>query len=406
MHSKAMEDLRSAVDALAGVEVAALDAGTLGTELVELRVQMDRLEAHWLARLLSFDDRCGAMGDGAATTASWLRRDCRLAPGAARERVTIARRLRDLPATATALAEGAISYRHAALIANATADLPEAANDSASTESILLEASRGCDPATLRRVTTHLSYVLDPDGSRRRDAHSLDRGTLFVSPVLNRFAVNGDLNGEDGATVLAALAPLAAPVPGDQRTAAERRADALVELARRALDGGELPETGGVRPHVTVTVDLPTLIGDPGSAQLAWAGPVSGETARRLACDAGVTRVITAGPSELLDVGRATRVVPAAIRRALVIRDRGCRFPGCDRPPEWTDAHHLRHWADGGPTCLANLILLCRFHHRLLHEGGWQLTGDLCREVVAVRPDGTEIRPPPEPWLSSLAATG
>ncbi len=405
MHSKAMEDLRSAVDALAAIDVAALDAGTLSVELVELRVQIDRLEAQWLARLAAFDDDCGPIVDGAATTAAWLRRDCRLAPGAARERVTVARRLRELPATANSLAEGAISYRHAALIANATVDLPEAANDSASTESILLEASRGCDPATLRRVTTHLSYVLDPDGTRRREAAS-DRGTLFVSPVLNRFAVNGDLTGEGGATVLAALAPLSAPIPGDQRTPAERRADALVELARRALDGGRLPAAGGVRPHVTVTVDLPTLTGTPGSAKLAWAGPVSGETARRLACDADVARVITAGPSEVLDVGRATRVVPAAIRRALMIRDRGCRFPGCDRPPEWTDAHHLRHWADGGPTCLANLILLCRFHHRLLHEGSWRLIGDLGGEVVAIRPDGTEIRPPPDPWLSSLAATG
>ncbi len=107
-----MEDLRSAVDALAGVEVAALDAGTLGTELVELRVQIDRLEAQWLARLAAFDDDCGPMVDGAATTAAWLRRDCRLAPGAARERVTVARRLRELPATANSLAEGAISYRH------------------------------------------------------------------------------------------------------------------------------------------------------------------------------------------------------------------------------------------------------------------------------------------------------
>lgn len=142
-------------------------------------------------------------------------------------------------------------------------------NHSASTESILLEASRGCDPATLRRVATHLSYVLDPDGTRRREAGSFDRGTLFVSPVLDRFAVNGDLDGEDGVTVLAALAPLSAPIAGDQRTPAERRADARVELARRALDGGGLPETGGVRPHVTVTVDLPTLTGAPGSAKLA-----------------------------------------------------------------------------------------------------------------------------------------
>lgn len=165
------------------------------------------------------------------------------------------------------------------------------------------------------------------------------------------------------------------PSPDDERTAGQRRADALVELARRALDGGRLPEVGGERPHIAVTIDLATLEAraPAAAADVDWAGPVPGETARRLACDAGVTRIITDGPSEILDVGRRTRTVPPALRKAVVLRDGGCAYAGCDRPPPWCDVHHIEHWADGGSTSLANLTLLCRHHHRLLHEGRWRL---------------------------------
>jgi len=124
----------------------------------------------------------------------------------------------------------------------------------------------------------------------------------------------------------------------------------------------------------------------PRAAETGWAGPITGEAARRIACDAGITRVITDGPSQPLDVGRRTRTIPPAIRTALVVRDRGCVFPGCDRPPPWTDAHHLVHWADGGPTNLDNLALLCRTHHRTVHERRWQLTRN---------PDGSWTATPP-----------
>ena len=125
----------------------------------------------------------------------------------------------------------------------------------------------------------------------------------------------------------------------------------------------------GERPHVVVTVDLESLEGKPGQrSELEDTGPITPETARRLACDAGVSRVIMRGASEPLDVGRKTPVVPSGMRRALVVRDRGCRFPGCGRPHAWCDAHHVEHWADGGETSLENLVLLCRPHHRAVHE--------------------------------------
>ena len=122
-----------------------------------------------------------------------------------------------------------------------------------------------------------------------------------------------------------------------------------------------------------------------GAAELDFTGPIPAARARQLACDAGISRIITAGASQPLDVGRRTRTVPAQLRRALAARDRGCRFPGCDRPVAWCDAHHLRHWADGGPTVPANLVLLCRLHHTMIHQG-WELT---------CHPDGTTTATPP-----------
>jgi hypothetical protein len=132
-----------------------------------------------------------------------------------------------------------------------------------------------------------------------------------------------------------------------------------------------------------------------GRARLEDAGTISAETARRLACDATVTRVVTAARSVPLEVGRATKVVSPALRRALAIRDGGCAFPGCERPPGWCDAHHVRHWADGGETGLSNLVLLCRPHHRVIHRGfGVAIVDGLS---VFRRPDGTPLadRSPP-----------
>jgi hypothetical protein len=120
---------------------------------------------------------------------------------------------------------------------------------------------------------------------------------------------------------------------------------------------------------VVVTVDLRSLQGKLGRrSELEDTGPITPETARRLACDAGVCRVLMRGSSEPLDVGRTTPLVPSGMRRALVLRDGGCRFPGCGRPQAWSDGHHVTHWADGGPTTLGNLVLLCRPHHRAVHE--------------------------------------
>ncbi len=159
----------------------------------------------------------------------------------------------------------------------------------------------------------------------------------------------------------------------------------------------------GERPHVAVMLGLDDLKGlqDRGlqgaSGEWEHTGPLAPAAARRLACDAAITRVVMAGRSEPLDVGRRTSVVPPAIRRAVICRDRGCRFPGCGRPQSWCDAHHAVHWADGGPTSLANLVLLCRRHHRMVHERGGFTLRMIDHRPVFRRPDGSvlEDRAPP-----------
>jgi hypothetical protein len=173
-----------------------------------------------------------------------------------------------------------------------------------------------------------------------------------------------------------------------------------VEIARQWLERQDRSVVGGERPHVTVIVDVDNLRDDTGNtSEMERVGPVSPETARRIACDASIRRVVMAGASEVLDVGRRTPVWPAAIRQAVVMRDGHCQFPaGCDRPPPWCDVHHVEHWTQGGRTSKENGILLCRRHHGLIHppSGRFRLQLEEGRPVFR-RPDGSvlEDRAPP-----------
>jgi hypothetical protein len=192
----------------------------------------------------------------------------------------------------------------------------------------------------------------------------------------------------------AALDPLAAPRPTaadgpDLRPAGRRRAEALVDVCRAALAAGGLPDSGGDRPQLMVTVPLTTLSAGAGAATLEDGTPISAAAARRLACDAQVIPAVLGSRGEPLDVGRRRRLFTGALRRALVLRDRGCAFPGCDRPSRWCEAHHIVPWARGGATALHNGVLLCGHHHRLVEAGDWEIT----RAADGI----PEFRPPP--WI-------
>jgi hypothetical protein len=267
--------------------------------VMRLRGLMDRLEGQWLADLATVDARGAAgaeQGLQAPSTASWLRHRLRMSAGAASSLVRTARALYRGPLTGTgqALADGELSPAHAQVLAAGTHDLP--AHRAVEAEPVLLDAARLLDPPRLRQAITHLRRVADPEGAEGRAEQQHQQRGLWVSPTWEGMvAVNGLLDPEAGQMLLAALEPLARPTNAadDPRSGGQRRADALAELARRTLEGGQLPQTGGVRPQLLVTVDLDSLLGPGGlGGEAGGTWPLDPETCRRLACDGAVTRVL------------------------------------------------------------------------------------------------------------------
>jgi len=382
------QDINEGLQRLREEDLHAVPASALGEDLQELRRHINGCEAEFTRRLRRFDKGGGYAATAALTAKAWLRWKCNFSPAAAADRVAVSRELADLPLATEAFADGDISYPHAAMIARTAEKLGEKME--ANAETILVTAAKDLDLGQLRVVTMKLQHLVDPDSVLDESNESHERRFLSLSQTLDGvFYLNGRLDSEGGATLQTALNALGGPPTAeDRRTPKQRRADLLVELARRQLDGGNLPEVGGQRPHLAVTVSIATLANQPGSpaAELEWAQPIPAETARRLACDAAITPVFVGSESDQPQAGQTSRSISGSQRRALVVRDKGCRFPGCDRPPDWTDAHHLQHWADGGKHVMDNLVLLCRRHHRKVHEEGWRLGITADGEIAAVPP--------------------
>src|SRR5581483_10288095 len=346
-------------------DIADVPVEVIGDQLVELFAHRNRVDAEIERRLHRFDKGEGYAADHALSAQAWLRWKCRLSASEASERVKVARQLPQLELTAAAFADGSVSYRHAALIARTASEIGEKWESNA--ESILVTAAKEVDPGRLRFAVGHLKHYLVPDGALDEANANYERRQLYLSQTMDgMFKLDGQLDAEGGAALKTALDALMTPPSGDDdRNASERRADALVELAWRQMDAGTLPQVGGQKPHLLVTAELATLAAQPNSpaAELEWSQPVPAETARRIGCDCELTPMLD-GESH-----GSRKVIPGWKRRALIARDRGCRFVGCDMPSAWCDAHHLKHWADGGLDELWNLVLLCRRHHRMVHEG-------------------------------------
>ena len=379
---EAFQEINALLDQLSNENLTNLPAASMGDDQIALQRIGNRVQAEALRRLFRFDSGQGYASTLAISAKGWLRWKCNLTYPDASGQVEVARALESLPQTSKAFADGDISYPHAALIARTSEQLGDKME--AHAEGILVKSAKELDPQSLRHVTAHLRHCLQPDEVLRDANEAHERRFLYLSQTMDGvFYLNGRLDAEGGATLKTALdSVMGPPARDDDRTARQRRADAAVEMSRRLLDAGELPEVGGQKPHLVVNVDLATLTKEPGSraADLEWAQPIPAETARRLACDAAITPIAD-GEAE-----HTSRVVPGARRRALVARDKGCRIPGCGCPPAWTDAHHVKPWPDGGPTTLDNLVLLCRRHHRRVHEEGWTLELKSNRELVAVPP--------------------
>ncbi|MBJ7602701.1 MAG: DUF222 domain-containing protein [Candidatus Dormibacteraeota bacterium] len=358
--------------------------------MTELNRAINRLQAEFTRRTRILDQNQGWLATGALSAQAWLRRECHLTAAAAADRVRMGRRLDDLPQTAAAFGEGAISLQHASLLCR-TCDLV-GVEPTREAEPILVEAACELDPRQLRIVTERFRYCTDPDGVAREADSLFDRRYFDLSQTWDGiYFLNGMFDAESGEVLKTALNALLPPPAGDDpRSAGQRRADALLELCRQCLDSGSLPQRGGQKPHLHLLAELGALQKLMGAAapELNRQQMVPAETARRIACDAGLSTETSgqngAGAGDVLSL--MSRVVSGATRRALWQRDGGCRFPGCDRPPDWTDAHHIVHWADGGETELGNLVLLCRRHHRQVHEQGWRLASDEGGSLRAVPP--------------------
>ncbi|MBQ1025484.1 HNH endonuclease signature motif containing protein [Micromonospora sp. C95] len=345
-----------------------------------------RLAAMKLALVRELDGRGVAVAQGASSTTVWLRDRLRLGVPAARRLVDLAETLdRESDEITAALAAGRIDLEQVRVIADVAATVRgEAGTEAAgSAVELLLGWARQFDPSALRRLGRRILEHVAPEVAEAATGRALEveaaRATRDRQVTLSdlrdgRTRLTGSLDAETTALLRAAIEPLTAPAgPDDPRSPGQRRHDALGDICRLVLGSGALPEHGGDTAQIVVTTGYDALTGSLGPGTLDSGLTLTPATVRRLACDAAVLPAVLGGAGQVLDMGRQRRLITGPLRRALVLRDRGCAFPGCDRPPRWCEGHHLRHWADGGATSLANAVLLCRYHHRHVHQHGWQV---------------------------------
>ena len=380
------------------------DLDPLGDEIAELSAHLDAATARLLDLIREFDAR-GGWNSGFSSCAAWLGWRVGLDLGAARERVRVARALGALPRLAEALARGELSYAKVRALTRVAK--PE-------TEARLLAVGRAGTAAHLERIVRGWRRVDRHVETRQATRQHADRGLHVHEDEDGTVVVRGRLAPEVGALLVRALdaaretlyqrtRATAGATPSDPSvtppTRAQQQADALALLAETALHHEIDPGTPGERYQVVVHVDA-AVLADPeqaGQSVLEEGSHVSAETSRRLACDA--SRVVMRHDDEgrLLEVGVRTRTIPPALRRALLHRDRSCRFPGCH--VRFGQGHHVRHWARGGPTTLGNLVLLCRRHHHAVHEEGYRVARGPDGALDFRRPDGRPLpqAPPTAP---------
>ena len=367
--------------------LAASSLEDLEREICELGAHIAAATCRWLELLAEFDDRRGWAQWGITSCAHWLSWRCSFGLGAARERVRVAHRLMELPLTREAFSRGELSYcKVRALARVATAE----------TEAGLVEIARHATGAQLEKLARCYRNALSATlgaAQRAQECRYL-KWSWYEDGTLR---LEARLPGDEGALVLKALGAAEEPLSEHEETwvespAAACRADALVTVARHALDRVAEGGSGGDRCELVVHVDAATLASDEVVERSALAdGPaLAAETVRRLGCDAAVVRIVERD-GRPLTVGRRKRTIPAALRS----RDDGCRFPGCTHA-RFLHAHHIRHWARGGPTSLDNLVQLCSYHHRLVHEGGFQVESRGRGAVRFRRPDGRAIATVPD----------
>lgn len=386
------------------------DTDALGERIAALAARLHAATYQLLVLLGEFDARQG-WNNGFLSCAHWLHWRTGIDLGAAREKVRVARALPVLPVVSDRMRRGQLSYAKVrALTRVARPD----------NEQALVDLALAGTAAHVERFVRTWRRVDDVGAARETEQRHLSRQLSTWIDDDGMVVIRGRLTPEIGAVVQRALeagadrlfreerATSTGNGMADEVTPAQRRADALGLLAESALSADLDAGTAGDRYQVVVHVDAATVRGrcsqgDAADGRTPFEGTlelehgpayVSGETSRRLACDASVVRIDHDAAGGVLDVGRKTRTIPPSIRRALAARDTTCRFPGCSS--RRCDAHHVEHWADGGATSLDNLLLLCRRHHRAVHEGGFTVRPLSCGQWLFHRPDGQVIPAVPD----------
>lgn len=347
---------------------AAASADERDEHLMLLEAARHSLEVEWTETLAAAEAARDHEVMGFPSMVAYLKHRLGVAGGRAHRYVRQARAALRFPSTLASWKHRQVSTDEAELLLMASERMPDKYSQA---EPYLLElVGEGVDET--RRLLDYWSAEVDRAGARLEMEEQLRRRRFDLTRRQNGMVAGEFLLPQlDGETLLSALDALMPPrADGDTRTTSQRRADALGDLGRAFLEGSESPTVGGERPHVNVHVDIPALQGRPSGLHETEDGIVlDPELIRLVACDASVCRIVFGSGSEVLDVGRRTRVIPAGLRRAIVARDRHCVVSGCSRPARWSDVHHIVSWADGGETTLENLCLLCRFHHTQVHLG-------------------------------------
>jgi uncharacterized protein DUF222 len=399
---EALRALADDLDTLGAEELAPLFGPALLVRLRGLLAAQNRIAAEVTRTVRECEGAGAAEFDGLKSMASWLRGHGHLSAAEAGRVVRAGRACASLPAVAAAFAAGQVTAEQVAVIAPISTDdrLRAAAArgaDLAGIDAVLAQIAAEQPHDALRQAVQHYLARLDPDGPEPDPTEG--RRLAIVTHADGSLTGRFDLDAVGGERLQAALEAVlqAGRGAGDDRTRAQQRADALVQLCDNALAAGSLPILRGHKPQVLVTVGLADLADPtpgPGTAAMGFGATISAARARGLACDAQLTRIVLGPGGAPLDYGRTVRLVPPHVRRAAEVRDGGCVFTGCAAPTWWCDVHHLLEWINGGETSLDNSALLCERHHTKVHHG-FRVERRPDGRWRTRRPDGTEIHTGP-----------
>lgn len=367
--------------------------GELEAEITELAGHLNAAQHRWLVLIEEFDRRNGWSDGSTQSCAHWLNWKCGIAVGAAREKVRVAHAIPKLPQIGAAMARGELSYSKVRALTRIACE---------KTEEYLLNIALHGTAAHVERVVRQFRRAQEAAELSREERQQANRRLTYFYDADGSLVLKGRLPAEVGAQLIKAVEAAAqdeasedVPAETSERPSwGARRADALGRIAESFLKHGLEVLSPGDRQQIIVHVDAQTLReGGAGRCEFEDGPSMAAETARRMACDASTVHLHENDAGEPLDIGRKSRTIPPALRRALKSRDKGCRFPGCPNS-RYVDAHHIHHWAQGGETKLSNLVQLCRFHHRQVHEGRVVIKRLDDGALRFVKPDGGTFESP------------